>query len=151
MHTDFLPTQKIPVSQLYAWNSRRAVPLDISLCNRGCVIRDRFSGTAFLASTDDQGYIRGATLFAETRDHLAHGILSEITGCKWINEYSREWPHYRCWTEAERDAHALAVAADLAEDRAEADGITIEEAFAIEYRVVYDMHPVAIADRRVAA
>ena len=151
MHTDFLPTQKIPVSQLYAWNSRRAVPLDISLSHRGCVIRDRFSRTAFLASTDDDGYIRGATLFADTRDHLAHGILSEITGCEWVNEYAGEWPLYRCWSEAERDAHARAVAADLAEDRAQADGISIEEAFDVEYRAVYDMHPVMITDWQAAA
>ena len=92
MHTDFLPTRKIPVSQLYAWNSRRAVPLDVSLSHRGCLIRDRFSSTAFLASTDDQGYIRGATLFADTRDHLAHGMLSEMTGCEGVNEYSDQWP-----------------------------------------------------------
>jgi len=151
MYSDFLPTQKIPVSQLYAWNSQGAVPLDISLSVRGCVIRDRFSGTAFLASTDDHGYIRGATLFADTRDHLAHGILSEMTGCEWVNEYSNQWPLYRCWTEAERDAHAREVAKDLAEDRAEADGISIDEAFEIEYRAVYDMHPVAIDDWQVAA
>ena len=151
MHTDFLPTQKIPVSQLYAWNSRRAVPLDVSLSHRGCLIRDRFSGTAFLASTDDQGYIRGATLFADTRDHLAHGLLSEMTGCEWVNEYSDQWPLYRCWSEAERDAHAREVAEDLAEDRAEAEGISIDEAFDIEYRAVYAMHPVTIADWQVAA
>ncbi|MGB0629608.1 MAG: hypothetical protein ACPGRZ_02840 [Alphaproteobacteria bacterium] len=151
MHTDFLPTRKIPVSQLYAWNSRRAVPLDISLNHRGCVIRDRFSGTAFLASTDDHGFIRGATLFADTRDHLAHGILSEMTGCEWVNEYSDQWAAYRCWTEAERKEHAREVAEDLAEDRAEAEGIPVDEAFEIEYRAAYDMHPVVIADWQVAA
>ena len=35
MHTDFLPTRKIPVSQLYAWNSQRAFPLEIELSHRG--------------------------------------------------------------------------------------------------------------------
>ncbi|MEE2996628.1 MAG: hypothetical protein VX700_05735 [Pseudomonadota bacterium] len=151
MHTDFLPTRKISVSQLYAWNSQRAVPLEVNLNDRGCVIRDRFSGTAFLASLDDQGYIRGATLFADTRNHLAHGILSEMTGCEWVNEYSDQWPLYRCWTEAERDAHARDVAGDLAEDRAEADGISVDAAFDIEYRAVYAMHPVTVSQCQVAA
>ena len=151
MHTDFLPTRKISVSQLYAWNSRRAFPLDISLNHRGCIIRDQFSGTAFLASTDDQGFIRGATLFADTRDHLAHSILSEMTGCEWVHEYSEKWPLYRCWTAEERDAHARDVAEDLAADRAEAEGISIREAFETEYRAVYDMHPVTIAQLQVAA
>ena len=45
MHTDFLPTRKIPVSQLYAWNSQRAFPLEIDLSHRGCLIRDQASGT----------------------------------------------------------------------------------------------------------
>lgn len=151
MHTDFLPTRKIPVSQLYAWNSRRAFPLDISLGHRGCTIRDRISGTAFLASTDDDGFIRGATLFGDTRNHLVHSLLSEMTGCEWVNEYSEQWPLYRCWTEAERDAHARQVAEELAADRAEADGISIREAFDIEYWAVYAMHPVTIADWQVAA
>ncbi|PPR09270.1 MAG: hypothetical protein CFH41_02581 [Alphaproteobacteria bacterium MarineAlpha11_Bin1] len=151
MHTDFLPTRKIAISQLYGWNSQRAVPLDINLSHRGCVIRERFSGTAFLVSLDDQGYIRGATLFADSRDHLAHGILSEMTGCEWVNEYSDQWSLYRCWTESERDAHAREVAEDLAEDRAEADMISIDEAFEIEYRTVYMMHPIIIADCQVAA
>ena len=86
MHTDFLPTRKIPVSQLYAWNSRRAFPLEISLNHRGCIIRDSVSGTAFLASTDDDGFIRGATLYGDTRDHLVHSLLSDMTGCDWVNE-----------------------------------------------------------------
>ena len=59
------------------------------------------------------GVYRGATLFADTRDHLAHSILSEMTGCEWVNEYSDRWPLYRCWSEAERDAHAHEVAEDL--------------------------------------
>lgn len=151
MHTDFLPTRKIPVSQLYGWNSRRAFPLEISLDHRGCIIRDRMSDTAFLASTDDDGYIRGATLFADTRDHLAHSILSEMTGCEWVNEYSEDWPRYRCWTEAEREALARDVARELAEDRAEADGVSVEDAFEAEYRAIYAMHPVTIADWQVAA
>ena len=151
MHTDFLPTRKIPVSQLYAWNSRRAFPLEISLNHRGCTIRDQVSGTAFLASTDDDGFIRGAVLFGETRDHLVHLLLSEMTGCDWVNEYSEQWPLYRCWTEAERDAHARKVAEDLADDRAEADGISISAAFEIEYRAVYAMHPVTIVQEQVAA
>ena len=151
MHTDFLPTRKIPLSQLYAWNSRRSFPLEISLNHRGCIIRDAVSGTAFLASTDDDGFIRGATLFADTRDHLVHSMLSEMTGCEWVNEYSDEWPRYRCWTEAERDAHARAVAEDLAADRAEAEGITVSEAFEIEYEAVYAMHPVTIEQWQVAA
>lgn len=151
MHTDFLPTQRIPVSQLYGWNSRRAFPLDISLNHRGCVIRDPASGTAFLASTDDDGFIRGATLFADTHDHLAHSLLSEMTGCDWVSEQSEEWPRYRCWTEAEREELAREVAKDLAADRAEADGIPMETAFEIEYRAVYAMHPVTIARWQVAA
>ena len=91
MHTDFLPTRKIPVSQLYAWNSRQAFPLELTLNHRGCVIRDRVSGAAFLASTDDEGFIRGATLLADKRDHLAYSLLSEMTGCEWVNEYSKDW------------------------------------------------------------
>ena len=151
MHTDFLPTHKIPVSQFYAWNSRRAFPLEISLSHRGCTIRDQVSGTAFLASTDDDGFIRGATLFGDTRDHLVHALLSEVTECDWVNEYSEEWPLYRCWTEAERRAHARQVAEDLAGDRAEADGISIREAFDIEYQAVYAMHPVTVSEWQVAA
>ena len=151
MHTDFLPTQRIPVSQLYAWNSRRAFPLEISLSHRGCVIRDQVSGTAFLASTDDDGFIRGATLFGDARNHLVHSLLSEMTGCEWVNEYSEQWPRYRCWTEEERRAHARKVAEDLAQDRADADGISIREAFEIEYREIYAMHPVTIAQWQVAA
>jgi hypothetical protein len=151
MHTDFLPTRKIPVSQLYGWNSRRAFPLEISLNHRGCIIRDTVTGTAFLASTDDHGFVRGATLFADTRNHLAHSLLAEMTGCDWVNEYSEEWPLYRCWTEAERAAHARDVAEDLAADRAEADGISHSDAFEIEYRAVYEMHPVTIAQWQVAA
>ncbi len=151
MHTDFLPTRKIPVSQLYAWNSRRAFPLEISLTHRGCAIRDKVCGMAFLASTDDDGFIRGATLSGETRDHLVHSLLSEMTGCDWVNEYSEEWPLYRCWSEEERRAHARRVAADLAEDRAEADGISLREAFEIEYRAVYAMHPVTVGQWQVAA
>lgn len=151
MHTDFLPTRKIPVSQFYAWNSRRAFPLEISLSHRGCTIRDEVSGMAFLASTDDDGFIRGATLYGDTRDHLVHSLLSEMTGCDWVNEYSEEWPLYRCWTEAERDAHARQVAEDLAGDRAEADGISMGEAFDIEYRAIYAMHPVTISQWQVAA
>ena len=151
MHTDFLPTRKIPVSQLYGWNSRRAVPVDIDLSHRGCVIRDRFSGTAFLLSTDDFGFIRGATLFADTRDHLAHSLLSEVTGCEWVNEYSDQWVLYRCWSEEERDAHAREIADDLAADRAEADGISLDEAFEAEYQAAYDMHPLTISGWQVAA
>ncbi len=151
MHTDFLPTRKIPVSQLYAWNSRRAIPLEINLDHRGCVIRDQFSGTTFLASTDDHGFIRGATLFSDTRDYLAYSILSEMTDCEWVNEYSDHWPLYRCWTEAEREERAREVAEDLAADRAEADGISLAEAFEIEYRAVYAMHPVMVDDWQVAA
>ena len=151
MHTDFLPTHKIPVSQFYAWNSRRAFPLEIRLSHRGCTIRDQVSGTAFLASTDDDGFIRGATLFADTRNHLAHSLLAEMTGCDWVNEYSEEWPLYRCWTEAERAAHARDVAEDLAADRAEADGISHSDAFEIEYRAAYEMHSVTIAQWQVAA
>ena len=151
MHTDFLPTQKIPVSQFFAWNSQRAFPLEISLSHRGCIIRDAVSGMAFLASTDDDGFIRGATLYGNTRDHLVHMLLSEITGCDWVNEYSEQWPLYRCWTEAERDSHARKVAEDLAADRAEADGIPIRMAYEIEYREVYAMHPVTIAQWQVAA
>ena len=117
MHTDFLPTRKIPVSQLYAWNSQRAFPLEIDLSHRGCLIRDQASGTEFLASTDDDGFIRGATLLGETRDHLVYLMLSDMTGCEWVNEFSEQWPLYRCWTEAERDTHARKVAADLADDR----------------------------------
>lgn len=151
MHTDFLPTRKIPVSQFYAWNSRRAFPLEISLSHRGCTIRDQVSGMAFLASTDDDGFIRGATLYGETRDHLVHSLLSEMTGCDWVNEYSAEWPLYRCWTEEERRAHARQVAEDLAQDRADADGISIREAFDIEYRAVHAMHPVTISQWQIAA
>lgn len=151
MHTDFLPTRKIPVSQLYAWNSQRAFPLEIDLSHRGCLIRDQASGTEFLASTDDDGFIRGATLLGETRDHLVYLLLSDMTGCEWVNEYSEQWPHYRCWTEAERDTHARKVAADLADDRAEAEGISVQEAFEIEYQAIYDMHPVTIEDWQVAA
>ena len=151
MHTDFLPTRKIPVSQLYAWNSQRAFPLEIDLSHRGCIIRDQASGTEFLASTDDDGFIRGATLLGETRDHLVYLLLSDMTGCEWVNEYSEQWPHYRCWTEAERDTHARKVAADLADDRAEAEGISVQEAFEIEYQAIYDMHPVTIENWQVAA
>ncbi|MGB0577715.1 MAG: hypothetical protein ACPGPC_16440 [Alphaproteobacteria bacterium] len=151
MHTDFLPTRKIPVSQLYAWNSQRAFPLEIDLSHRGCLIRDQASGTEFLASTDDDGFIRGATLLGETRDHLVYLLLSDMTGCEWVNEYSEQWPHYRCWTEAERDTHARKVAADLADDRAEAEGISVQEAFEIEYQAIYDMHPVTIENWQVAA
>ena len=151
MHTDFLPTRKIPVSQLYGWNSRRAFPLDISLNHRGCIIRDTVTCTVFLASTDDDGYIRGATLFADTRDHLVHSLLSEMTGCEWVNEFSEQWPLYRCWTEAERDTHARKVAADLADDRADAEGISVREAFEVEYEAIYAMHPVTISQWQVAA
>jgi hypothetical protein len=151
MHTDFLPTRRIPVSQFYAWNSRRAFPLEISLSHRGCTIRDQVSGTAFLASTDDDGFIRGATLYGDTRDHLVHWLLSEMTGCDWVNEYSEEWPLYRCWSEEERHAHARQVAQDLARDRAEADGISIDEAFDLEYRAIYAMHPVTISQWQAAA
>ncbi|NKB18990.1 MAG: hypothetical protein GKS01_00460 [Alphaproteobacteria bacterium] len=151
MHTDFLPTRKIPVSQLYAWNSQRAFPLEITLNHRGCVIRDQASGTEFLASTDDEGFIRGATLLGETRDHLVYLMLSDMTGCEWVNEYSEQWPLYRCWTEAERDTHARKVAADLADDRAEAEGIPVREAFEVEYQAIYEMHPVTIENWQVAA
>ena len=41
-------------------------------------------------------------------------------------------------------------AEDLAEDRG-VEGISIDEAFDIEHRAVYAMHPVTIADRQVAA
>lgn len=151
MHTDFLPTRKIPVSQLYGWNSQRAFPLEITLSHQGCLIRDRASGTEFLASTDDQGFIRGAILMGDTRDHLVYLLLSEMTGCEWVNEYSEQWPLYRCWTEAEREIHARKVAADLADDRAEAEGISPQEAFEIEYQAIYDMHPVTIENWQVAA
>ena len=151
MHTNFLPTRKIPVSQLYAWNSRRVFPLEISLGHRGCTIRNQVSGTVFLASTDDDGFILGATLFGGTRNHLVFTLLSEMTGCEWVNEYSEQWPLYRCWTEAERDANARMVAEDLAHDRAEADGIPIHEAFEIEFRAVYGMHPVTTILWQVAA
>jgi hypothetical protein len=151
MHTDFLPTRKIPVSQLYAWNSQRAFPLEIELSHRGCLIRDQASGMDFLASTDDEGFIRGATLLGDTRDHLVYLLLSEMTGCEWVNEFSEQWPLYRCWTEAERDEHARKVAADLADDRAEAEGIPVREAFEIEYEAIYAMHPVTISQWQVAA
>ena len=151
MHTDFLPTRKIPVSQLYAWNSQRAFPLEIELSHRGCLIRDQASGMDFLASTDDEGFIRGATLLGDTRDHLVYLLLSEMTGCEWVNEFSEQWPLYRCWTEAERDTHARKVAADLADDRAEAEGIPVREAFEIEYEAIYAMHPVTISQWQVAA
>ncbi len=151
MHTDFLPTRKIPVSQLYAWNSQRAFLLEITLSHQGCFIRDQASGTEFLASTDDQGFIRGATLLGDTRDHLVYLLLSDMTGCEWVNEYSEQWPLYRCWTEAERDIHARKVAADLADDRAEAEGISTQEAFEIEYQAIYNMHPVTIENWQVAA
>ena len=140
MHTDFLPTRKIPVSQFYAWNSRRAFPLEINLDHRGCTIRDRVSGIAFLASTDDDGFIRGATLYGATRNHLVYSLLSEMTDCDWVNEYSEDWPRYRCWTEEERDALAREAAKDLAPDRAEADGIPLDEAFELEYRTVHVVH-----------
>ena len=42
-------------------------------------------------------------------------------------------------------------AGDRAEDRAEAEGISLDEAFDIEYRAVYAMHPVMIDDWQVAA
>ena len=90
-------------------------------------------------------------MFADTRDHLVHSLLGEMTGCEWVNEYSDEWPLYRCWTEAERDAHARQVAEDLAADRAEADGISLTDAFEVEYRAIYDMHPVTIARWQDAA
>ncbi len=151
MHTDFLPTRKIPVSQLYAWNSQRAFPLEIELSHRGCLIRDQASAMDFLASTDDEGFIRGATLLGDTRDHLVYLLLSEMTGCEWVNEFSEQWPLYRCWTEAERDTHARKVAADLADDRAEAEGIPVREAFEIEYEAIYAMHPVTISQWQVAA
>ena len=151
MHTDFLPTRKIPVSQLYAWNSQRAFPLEIDLSHRGCLIRDQASGTEFLASTDDDGFIRGATLLGETRDHLVYLMLSDMTGCEWVNEFSEQWPLYRCWTEAERDTHARKVAADLADDRADAEGISVREAFEVEYEAIYAMHPVTISQWQVAA
>jgi hypothetical protein len=151
MHTDFLPTRKIPVSQLYAWNSQRAFPLEIELSHRGCLIRDQASGMDFLASTDDDGFIRGATLLGDTRDHLVYLLLSEMTGCEWVNEFSEQWPLYRCWTEAERDIHARKVAADLADDRAEAENIPVREAFEIEYEAIYAMHPVTISQWQVAA
>lgn len=151
MHTDFLPTRKIPVSQLYAWNSQRAFPLEIDLSHRGCLIRDQASGTEFLASTDDDGFIRGATLLGETRDHLVYLMLSDMTGCEWVNEFSEQWPLYRCWTEAERDTHARKVAADLADDRADAEGIPVCEAFEIEYEAIFAMHPVTISQWQVAA
>lgn len=151
MHTDFLPTRKIPVSQLYAWNSQRAFPLEIDLSHRGCLIRDQASGTEFLASTDDDGFIRGATLLGETRDHLVYLMLSDMTGCEWVNEFSEQWPLYRCWTEAERDTHARKVAADLADDRADAEGIPVREAFEIEYEAIFAMHPVTISQWQVAA
>jgi hypothetical protein len=151
MHTDFLPTRKIPVSQLYAWNSERAFPLEIDLSHRGCLIRDQASGTEFLASTDEEGFIRGATLLGETRDHLVYLMLSDMTGCEWVNEFSEQWPLYRCWTEAERDTHARKVAADLADDRADAEGISVREAFEVEYEAIYAMHPVTISQWQVAA
>jgi len=151
MHTDFLPTRKIPVSQLYAWNSERAFPLEIDLSHRGCLIRDQASGTEFLASTDEEGFIRGATLLGETRDHLVYLMLSDMTGCEWVNEFSEQWPLYRCWTEAERDTHARKVAADLADDRADAEGISVCEAFEVEYEAIYAMHPVTISQWQVAA
>jgi hypothetical protein len=151
MHTDFLPTRKIPVSQLYAWNSQRAFPLKIDLSHRGCLIRDQASGMEFLASTDDNGFIRGATLLGETHDHLVYLLLSDMTGCEWVNEFSEQWPLYRCWTEAERDTHARKVAADLADDRADAEGISVSEAFEVEYEAIYAMHPVIISQWQVAA
>jgi len=151
MHTDFLPTRKIPVSQLYAWNSQRAFPLKIDLSHRGCLIRDQASGMEFLASTDDNGFIRGATLLGETHDHLVYLLLSDMTGCEWVNEFSEQWPLYRCWTEAERDTHARKVAADLADDRADAEGISVREAFEVEYEAIYAMHPVIISQWQVAA
>ena len=151
MYTDFLPTQQIPVSQLFAWNSRQAFPLELNLNHRGCVIRDRVSGAAFLASTDDEGFIRGATLLADKRDHLAFSLLSEMTGCEWVNEYSKDWPLYRCWTEEERDLNAREVAEELAQDRADAEGIEFTAAFEIEYCAAYEMHPVTIIKWQVAA
>ncbi|MBK19055.1 MAG: hypothetical protein CMM52_09515 [Rhodospirillaceae bacterium] len=106
---------------------------------------------AFLVSTDDEGFIRGATLMGDTRDHLVYSQLAEMTGCEWVNEYSEQWPLYRCWTEEERETHARKVAADLAEDRAETEGISLDEAFEIEYRAIYEMHPVTIAHIPIAA
>ncbi len=74
-----------------------------------------------------------------------------MTGCDWVNEYSEDWPLYRCWTEEERRAHARQVAADLAEDRAEAEGTLLREAFEIEFRAVYLMHPVTVSAQQAAA
>ena len=87
----------------------------------------------------------------DTRDHLVYLMLSDMTGCEWVNEYSEQWPIYRCWTEVERDTHARKVAADLASDRAEAEGISLREAFEIEYEAIYAMHPVTISQWQVAA
>ncbi len=151
MFTDFLPTQKIPASQLYAWNSSRVFPLELSLSHHGCTIRDRVSGISFLASTDDEGFIRGAILLSEEKDYLVCALLYEMTGCKWVDEFSEEWPLYRCWTEDERQVHARKVAQDLASDRAEADGISVELAFKLEYQDIYDMHPISIENWQVAA
>ena len=47
--------------------------------------------------------------------------------------------------------HARKVAADLADDRAEAEGIPVREAFEIEYEAIYAMHPVTISQWQVAA
>ena len=71
--------------------------------------------------------------------------------CEWVNEFSEQWPLYRCWTEAERDTHARKVAADLADDRADAEGISVSEAFEVEYEAIYAMHPVIISQWQVAA
>ena len=76
---------------------------------------------------------------------------TEVTGCEWVNEYSAQWSLYRCWSEEERDAHAREIADDLAADRAEADGISLDEAFEAEYQAAYDMHPVTISGWQVAA
>ena len=65
MHTDFLPPAKFPLASSML-GIRRPVPVDISLSHRGCG-GDRFTDKACAGSTDDQGYIRGATLFADTR------------------------------------------------------------------------------------
>lgn len=151
MYTDFLPTQKIPISQLYAWNSSRIFPLKLNLSYRGCRIYDQISGILFFASTDDEGFIRGATLQGDQNNHLVSTLLSEMTGCKWVNEYSEEWPLYRCWSEEERQIHAREVAQDLASDRAEAEGISLNSAFEMEYWTVYEMHPVSIEPWQVAA
>ena len=62
-------------------------------------------------------------------------------GFDWIRDF----------TEEERDLNARRVAEELAQDRADAEGIEFTAAFEIEYCAAYEMHPVTVMKWQVAA